>query len=81
MNEAARVLRAGGRLILRDYTSSKLGIWLMNHIEMPLAHLCGHGDVKIHSCDEVSEMCRAAGLKVRKLDKQKGFRLHLVAEK
>mgnify|MGYP004506169017 CR=1 FL=1 len=76
-----RVLKDGGRLILRDYTSSPFVLWLMNHIEMPLAHLCGHGDVKIHSCSEVRELCAAAGLKVRKLEPQKGFRLHLVAEK
>ena len=76
-----RVLRKNGCLILRDYTSSDSIVWLMNHIEMPLAHLCGHGDVKIHSCSEVRELCAAAGLKVRKLEPQKGFRLHLVAEK
>lgn len=81
MNEASRVLKNGGRLILRDYTSNKFMIWLMNHVEMPLAHLGGHGDVKIHSCEEVREMCRMAGLKVKKLEKQKGFRMHLVAEK
>ena len=80
-NEAARVLRRGGSLILRDYTSNKLVVWLMNHVEMPLAHLCGHGDVRIHSCDEVREMCKAAGLKVKKLEMQKGFRMHLVAQK
>lgn len=81
INEASRVLKDGGRLILRDYTSNRFMIWLMNHIEMPLAHLAGHGDVKIHSCDEVRKMCQAAGLKVKKLEKQKGFRMHLVAEK
>lgn len=46
-DSAYRVLRKGGRLILRDYTSSNLGVWLMNHLEMPLANLVGHGDVKI----------------------------------
>ena len=81
MQEAARVLKDGGRLILRDYTSNPLVLWLMNHIEMPLAHLCGHGDVRIHSCEEVRGLCAAAGLKVLKLEKQKGFRMHLVAEK
>lgn len=35
-------------------------VWLMNHIEMPLAHLAGHGDVRIHSCQEVREMCQMA---------------------
>ena len=81
MNEAARVLKAGGKLVLRDYTSNAFFVWLMNHIEMPLVHLCGHGDVRIHSCQEVREMCKKAGLKVQKLEMQKGFRLHLVAEK
>lgn len=47
-NSAYRVLRKGGRLVLRDYTSSNFMVWLMNHLEMPLANLCGHGDVKIH---------------------------------
>lgn len=81
LNGVARVLKDGGRLVLRDYTSNKFVIWLMNHIEMPLAHLGGHGDVKIHSCEEVHKMCAAAGLKVEKLEMQKGFRLHLVAAK
>lgn len=81
MKEAARVLKNGGRLILRDYTSNQFMLWLMNHIEMPLAHLAGHGDVKISSCQEVREMCQKAGLRVLKLEKQKGVRLHLVAEK
>ena len=35
--EAARVLRPGGRLILRDYTSSDFVVWLMNTFELPLA--------------------------------------------
>ena len=81
INEAARVLKPYGRLVLRDYTSNKFMVWLMNHIEMPLAHLVGHGDVRIHSCQEVREMCHMAGLKVLKLEMQTGFRMHLVAEK
>ena len=81
LNGAARVLKKGGRLILRDYTSNDFAVWLMNHLELPLARLVGHGDVRIHRCSEVEAMCGKAGLKVRKLEKQKGFRLHLVAEK
>ena len=34
-SEAARVLRPGGRLILRDYTSNDFMVWLMNNIELP----------------------------------------------
>ena len=41
-------LRQGGRLILREVTSdNKLLLWFMDKIELPLANLCGHGDVKI----------------------------------
>lgn len=49
--------------------------------EKQRAHISGHGDVRIHSCEEVSNMCKAAGLRVEKLEKQKGFRMHLVAVK
>lgn len=77
-----RVLRPGGRLILRDYTSnSGVLLWLCNHLEMPLAHLFGHGDVAMHSCQEVDAMCRAAGLTVERIEKQKKMRLHCVARK
>ena len=81
LDGVARVLKDGGRLVLRDYTSNKFMIWLMNHIEMPLAHLGGHGDVRIYSCEEVRKMCEEAGLKVEKLEMQKEFRMHLVAIK
>ncbi len=81
INGVARVLKKSGKLVLRDYTSNNFMIWLMNHIEMPLAHLGGHGDVRIYSCMEVRKMCETAGLKVKKLERQKGFRMHLVAEK
>ena len=39
----ARVLRPGGRLILRDYTANDFAVWLMNTFELPLARLAGHG--------------------------------------
>jgi len=79
--EVKRVLRPGGFLVLRDYTSYPFVIWLMNHTEMPLANLIGHGDVKVHTIDEVKEFCKNAGLKINKIEKRKKFRLHLVAEK
>ena len=80
-NSAYRVLRRGGRLILRDYTSSDFVVWLMNHIEMPLANLCGHGDVKILKAAEFTAMAENAGFTVLTMEKQKGFRVHLVARK
>ena len=78
---AARVLTPGGRLILRDYTASAPMLWLMNHTEMPLANLFGHGDVGAHSLKEVRAMCEAASLKVETLERQAKFRLHLAARK
>ena len=80
-NEVSRVLKPGGMLVLRDNTGSAPIMWLVNHIELPLANLVGHGDVKAHTINEVKGYCSAAGLEIRKIEKQKGFRLHLVAEK
>ena len=80
-SEAARVLRPGGRLILRDYTSNDFVVWLMNNIELPLARLIGHGDVRISKVSELRALAEGGGLTVLKLEAQKGFRVHLVARK
>ena len=80
-NEVARVLKPNGRLILRDNTGPRAVMWFINHVELPLANLIGHGDVKAHPLDEVRAFCEKAGLRVEKLERQKGFRLHLVARK
>ena len=80
-DSAYRVLRKGGRLGLRDYTSSDFIVWLMNHLEMPLANLFGHGDVKICKVSEFVAIAEKAGFKVISKEKQKGFRAHLVARK
>ncbi|MBQ7432091.1 MAG: class I SAM-dependent methyltransferase [Lachnospiraceae bacterium] len=80
-NGVARVLRPGGVLILRDYTSSGFMVWLMNHIEMPIANLVGHGDVRCYTTKKISEFTETAGLTVARLEKQKKFRLHLVARR
>ena len=77
----ARVLRPGGMLVLRDYTAPAPILWLMNHTEMPLANLAGHGDVRAYSLDEVRAFCLTSGLTPIALEPQKKFRLHLVARK
>jgi ubiquinone/menaquinone biosynthesis C-methylase UbiE len=77
----ARVLRPGGKLVLRDYTAAKPILWLMNHTEMPLANLVGHGDVRAYTLDEVRAFCTASGLVPVTLEAQRKFRLHLVARK
>lgn len=76
-----RVLRPGGRLILQDYTAPRIILWLMNHTEMPLANLIGHGDVKAYSLSEIKLFCNNAELKVDSLEAAKNFRMHLVARK
>ena len=80
-DSAARVLRPKGRLILQDYTAPRPILWLMNHAEMPLANLIGHGDVAARSVHEIRMYCRNADLSIEKLGRGKKFRLHLVARK
>ena len=77
--EVKRVLRPGGRLILRDYTSNDFVVWLMNTYEMPLANLFGHGDVRVRKVSEFRAMAEEAGLEMLSLEAQKKFRVHLVA--
>lgn len=81
LREAHRVLRPGGKLILRDYTSNDIAVWLMNTFELPLARLAGHGDVRILKMGEFRELVEAAGFAIEQLAAQKGFRAHLVARK
>lgn len=77
-----RCLRPGGRLVLRDVTSdNKLLLWFMDKIELPLANLCGHGDVTIATREVVTDCCKKAGLKVEKLEIRKGMRMHCVVRK
>lgn len=80
-DSAKRVLRPGGRLVLQDYTAPAPILWLMNHTEMPLANLIGHGDVGAYSLGQIKGFCDTCGLKIEKLEAAKKFRMHLVASK
>lgn len=80
-NSVHKVLKPGGRLILRDYTGNTVMLWLCNHFEMPLAHICGHGDVAMRSEAEVREWCRDAGLTVERFERRKGMRMHCIVRK
>lgn len=77
-----RCLRPDGRLILRDFTSdSSIVRWVATHLEMPLAHMSGHGDVDMLHRDEVARGLEAVGMKIEKNEIRRGGRLHLVARK
>ena len=76
-----RVLRKNGRLILRDYTSNGVVLWFMNYIELPLARLIGHGDVKVYKREEFKEMLEKAGFTKMKIKAEEKFRCHVVAVK
>jgi ubiquinone/menaquinone biosynthesis C-methylase UbiE len=80
-NSVYKVLKPGGKLILRDNAANKLFTWFANKVELPLANLTGHGDVKMHTLEEVRGYCKKANLKVEKLEQQSRFRMHLVAVK
>jgi ubiquinone/menaquinone biosynthesis C-methylase UbiE len=77
-----RVLRPGGRLILRDMTMNSGAVrWLCNHVEMPLINLTGHGDVHVYGKDEVQKLCEKVGLHMELFEKRGFCRLHCVARK
>ena len=78
-----KVLRPGGRLVLRDMASkNKVMMWFINHIEIPLANkVMRKGDVHCYSRDDIQRLCEASGLKLEKYVVQKGFRLHCVVRK
>lgn len=78
-----RVLRPGGRLVLRDMASgSSLVMWLINHIEIPLVNKILHkGDVRVYSRDDIQRLCDVSGLKLERYEVRKGFRLHCVVRK
>lgn len=56
-------------------------IWLMNHVEMPLANLCGHGDVKVYKKEEYKDMIKKAGFSSMMIQAEKKMRCHVVATK
>ena len=53
----------------------------MNTLEMPLANICGHGDVQVPTRDVVIKCCKKARLKVEKFEIRKGMRMHCVVRK
>ena len=76
-----RVLRPGGRLIIRDMTANPFLRILINRIELPLCHLIGKGDVACYGKKDLEQFCLVSGLKLELFEQRKGFRLHSVMRK
>lgn len=77
-----RVLKPGGRLILRDVTFNSRWIrWYCNHVELPVLNRIGYGDVRIYGRSEVKTMAEHAGLRVETFEKRGFMRMHCVARK
>jgi ubiquinone/menaquinone biosynthesis C-methylase UbiE len=77
-----RCLKPGGRLILRDLsTDNPLLIWFIDHIELPVCRLFGHGDVKLTTRKAILQYARTCGLDVETCELRKGMRLHCVIRK
>lgn len=78
-----RVLRPGGRLILRDMaTKSNALMWFFNHIEIPMINkIVRKGDVHVYTKEDIQRLCDISGLKLERYEVRKGFRLHCVVRK
>ena len=81
LKSCKRVLRPGGRLIIRDMTANAFLLFLINRVEMPLCHLMGKGDVACYGRKDLERLCLASGLKLESFEQRKGFRLHSVIRK
>jgi len=77
-----RILKSGGRLILRDMTSSEILLWFMNHIEIPVMNKLFHkGDVHIYNKKELMLLCKNANMNLEIFEQRPGMRLHAVCRK
>lgn len=76
-----RVLRPGGRLIIRDMTGPSIMIMFVNRIEIPLARLVGKGDVACYGRKDFQTFCKESGLILERFEQRKGLRLHSVMRK
>ena len=81
-NSVYRVLRPGGRFVLRDMTMGTAPVrWFCNTIEMPLAHAMGKGDVRIYGIEDIQKLCDRSGLHLESYEKRGFCRLHSVIRK
>ena len=53
----------------------------MDAIELPLANLVEHGDVKVAKKSVIKSCCEKSGLKIESFEIRKGMRMHCVIRK
>lgn len=80
-NSVYKVLKPGGKLILRDYMAEGVINYLVNHVEMPIVNKAGHGDVGVYSKSELEEMINSAHLKLESIRTYKFAKMHAVIRK
>ncbi|MCM1167249.1 MAG: class I SAM-dependent methyltransferase, partial [Ruminococcus sp.] len=75
-----RVLRPGGRLILRDMASSSgLLMRFFNRVEIPIVNrILRKGDVHVYTKADIQRLCDLSGMTLERYEVRKGFRLHCV---
>ena len=79
---AFRVLKPGGRLILRDNTGSIFYLLHRNFVVIPRNNWKHHeGDVRFYSVGQVSRLCKRAGFQVDFVEERMVHKLHGVARK
>ena len=77
-----RVLRPGGKLILRDNTGPLWFILKSNLYTLPKLRRRDHfGDIRFYSLRKVGRFCRKAGLILERLEERPVHKLHCVARK
>ncbi len=78
-----RVLKPGGRLILRDMTvANPILLWFVNHVEIPIVNrVFKKGDVCVYGRNDIERLCKYSGLIMEHFEARKGFRLHCVCRK
>ncbi len=77
----ARVLRPGGRLLIRDMSPLWPIRFLVNHVELPVMHLLGKGDVHCYGRWELERLCAGADLTLERFERRSGMRMHCLIRK
>lgn len=80
-NNVSRVLRPGGKLILRDMHLWKLLSYFANYIELPILNRLGYWDVKIYTKSDIQKLCDKAWLTLENFEHRLWLRLHAIIRK